>query len=368
MKRSLLACTLALLLASCAQNTTQDVAKNTSQTKNTAQYATECSKTNIAPKKMSYKELIALIKDKKFYLLDGEFYGEKTKAYLDLATTSMYDNPAFFVVGVDKDYGPLDLDTAKFGFEKGLLTLEGTLNGVKFKFKQDASAKISEISLVSNEFSAGTDINSYDYSMLKIFIPRCNNNLSNEVYTKLNNAISLGAKSENELKSKILSELKEEYADYAPDQDESPNHEYNDEYVVVDLLDDRTLLLHVKHFTSNGSKGVENVTMVGYNLKTGNPIPSDFDDVFDKTKKTQLLDFLSKRLTNDPDYSDLISPSAFPLTDEPEFYITPGYVSFAWHTYEISVSIGGSLNYLPIKFSDLKQFINPKSEYAYLFK
>ncbi|WP_104640079.1 hypothetical protein [Helicobacter bizzozeronii] len=368
MKRSLLACTLALLLASCAQNTTQDVATNTSQTKNTAQYATECSKTNIAPKKMSYKELITLIKDAKFYLLDGEFNGKKTKAYFIFSD----ETPSLFVLGVYRDsYKDLDLDTAKFGLEKGLLTLEGESDdGAKFKFRQDASAKISEISLVSNEFNVDKDFSSYYYSMLKIFIPRCNNNLSNEAYTKLNNAISLGAKSTDELKSKILSELKKEYASDASQQDETPHYQKDDEYVSVDLIDDRILLLHVNvnDSTNNGYNGVEDITMMGYNLKTGNPIPSGFDDVFDKTKKRQLLDFLGKRLINDPDYNDWISPAAFPLTDEPEFYITPGYVSFAWHIYDISIGTGGELTYLPIKFSDLKQFINPKSEYAYLFK
>ncbi|WP_104637977.1 hypothetical protein [Helicobacter bizzozeronii] len=373
MKRSLLACTLALSLAFCAQNTAQDVAKNTNQNtaKNTAQYATECSKTNIAPKKMSYKELITLIKDAKFYLLDGEFNGKKTKAYFIFSD----ETPSLFVLGVYRDsYKDLDLDTAKFGFENGLLTLEGTLDGVKFKFRQDASAKISEIFLVSNEFNVDKDFSSYYYSyyysMLKIFIPKCNNNLSNEAYTKLNHSISLGAKSTDELKSEILSELKEEYASDASQQDETPHYQKDDEYVSIDLIDDHILLLHVNvnDSTNNGYNGVEDIKMMGYNLKTGNPIPSSFDDVFDKTKKRHLLDFLGKRLINDPSYSDWISPAAFPLTDEPEFYIMPGYVSFAWHIYDISIGTGGELTYLPIKFSDLKQFINPKSEYAYLFK
>ncbi len=347
----------------------------------------ECDKVdgvNIASKvlnKQELNDLLGIIKDEsKFYALKGMFDNKESRAYF------VYDDAEGFYYNItlldfsDSDrYKLLDTATTKIGFEDGLLVIEGVfdeqldsndedkIRQKEFKFKQDKNSKLNELSLIKNSFNTKKDgdNNTIEYAstITKVFIPQCNN-LSKDIYNKLNNSLSMGMMNKNDLSDKIMTEIQHQYESK---KDEWNSNWENREDIYVYFVDSRMLeFVRIDYEYAGGAHGSYTKSMVAYNLDSGEELPNDINSIFDASKSDELLYVINNRLKEEP-YKSKVFEESLPINTLPKtFFIDADFITFVWQIYDIAPYSSGTIE-IPINLNELKEFVKLDSPYKHLF-
>ncbi len=339
----------------------------------------ECDKANIniTPKALSKQELndlLGIIKGEgKFYALKGMFDNKESRAYFvynDGAEEFYYSLTLLDFSDSDR-HKLLDTATTKIGFENGLLVIEGVFNDrlqqKEFKFKQDRDSMLNELSLIRNVLNTkkGDEDNTIEYAstITKVFIPPCNN-LPKDIYDKLNNNLSMGAMSKNDLSDKIMAEMQQQYE--IKKEEWNSNWEIRED-IYVYFVDSHILeFMQIDYVYTGGAHGVYTKNMLAYSLDNGEKLSNDINSVFDMSKSDELLYIINEKLKEEP-YKSKVFEESLPIDTLPQtIFIDSNFVIFVWQIYDIAPYSSGTIE-MPINLNELKEFIKADSPYKYLF-